>query len=150
MGPQLTLALLIPGATGPQEQSMGEAVCPLWSLVHSRSQECGVLTRLLLEGSQLSGWGLRRVVGPPLGQRQTQIEGKLGWPRQVPWSGTAGAEFKPCMQGSPLSLFPLALSPQRNQVSQEPVKPCFPGPLWFLPPGPIGGLPLQSPGSGKF
>lgn len=54
MGLPLTLALLIPGATGPLVQSVGEAVCPLWSLVHPRSQECDVLTRLLSEGAQLS------------------------------------------------------------------------------------------------
>lgn len=40
--------------TGPLVQSMGEAVCPLWSLVHPRSQECAVPIRLLLEGAQLS------------------------------------------------------------------------------------------------
>ena len=61
-------------------------------------------------------------MGPSLGQRQTQTEGKLGWPRQVPWRG-AGGWVQALRAGRPLSLPPVAwvllegIRFYRNQLS---------------------------------
>ena len=67
-----------------------------------------------------------------------------------PVEGGGGLGSSPACRAA-LVPTPSGLGPLRgNQVLQEPIKPCFPGPLWPLLPGPVGGLPLQSSGSGKF